>query len=316
MVTETLPPAYFPIIPTGPMMYAEITNWDGLPKVTEKTLLVGIMPAKEEFFKFYDLKLLEGEFISEKNQQNEVVVDESTCLKFGWKHALGKTFGNNTNSRQDITYKVVGVVKNFSYRSPTSKPGLIAFQRPEAQEYLLNRAGILFKFKEGTWNECREVIEKLHKEEFPNAYLRLFSEEEEYGKYLRSEDALMKLLSFVSLVCVLISVFGIFSLVTLSCEQRQKEIAIRKVNGAQIRHILQMFFREYLLLLVIAAVIAFPMGYVVMRQWLETYVRQTAINGWVYVGIFVVVAVIILLCIIWRIWKAARQNPAEVIKNE
>ena len=316
MVTETLPPVYFPIIPVGPMMYVEITNWDGLPKVTEKTLLVGIMPAKEEFFKFYDLKLLEGEFISEKSQQNEVVVDESTCLKFGWKHALGKTFGNNTNGRQDIAYKVVGVVKNFSYRSPTSKPGLIAFQRPEAQEYLLNRASILFKFKEGTWNECREAIEKLHKEEFPHAYLRLFSEEEEYGKYLRSEDALMKLLSFVSLVCVLISVFGIFSLVTLSCEQRQKEIAIRKVNGAQIRHILQMFFREYFLLLIIAAVIAFPMGYVVMRQWIETYVRQTAINGWVYVGIFVVVAIIILLCIIWRIWKAARQNPAEVIKNE
>ena len=316
MVTETLPPVYFPIIPVGPMMYVEITNWDGLPKVTEKTLLVGIMPAKEEFFKFYDLKLLEGEFISEKSLQNEVVVDESTCLKFGWKHALGKTFGNNINGRQDIAYKVVGVVKNFSYRSPTSKPGLIAFQRPEAQEYLLNRASILFKFKEGTWNECREAIEKLHKEEFPNAYLRLFSEEEEYGKYLRSEDALMKLLSFVSLVCVLISVFGIFSLVTLSCEQRQKEIAIRKVNGAQIRHILQMFFREYFLLLIIAAVIAFPMGYVVMRQWIETYVRQTAINGWVYVGIFVVVAIIILLCIIWRIWKAARQNPAEVIKNE
>ena len=316
MVTETLPPVYFPIIPVGPMMYVEITNWDGLPKVTEKTLLVGIMPAKEEFFKFYDLKLLEGEFISEKSLQNEVVVDESTCLKFGWKHALGKTFGNNTNGRQDIAYKVVGVVKNFSYRSPTSKPGLIAFQRPEAQEYLLNRASILFKFKEGTWNECREAIEKLHKEEFPHAYLRLFSEEEEYGKYLRSEDALMKLLSFVSLVCVLISVFGIFSLVTLSCEQRQKEIAIRKVNGAQIRHILQMFFREYFLLLIIAAVIAFPMGYVVMRQWIETYVRQTAINGWVYVGIFVVVAIIILLCIIWRIWKAARQNPAEVIKNE
>lgn len=107
------------------------------------------MPAKEEFFKFYDLKLLEGEFISEKSLQNEVVVDESTCLKFGWKHALGKTFGNNINGRQDIAYKVVGVVKNFSYRSPTSKPGLIAFQRPEAQEYLLNRASILLNSKRG-----------------------------------------------------------------------------------------------------------------------------------------------------------------------
>lgn len=64
------------------------------------------------------------------------------------------------------------------------------------------------------------------------------------------------------------------------------------------------------------ALSSLSMGYVVMRQWIETYVRQTAINGWVYVGIFVVVAIIILLCIIWRIWKAARQNPAEVIKNE
>ena len=88
------------------------------------------------------------------------------------------------------------------------------------------------------------------------------------------------------------------------------------MNGAQIRHILQMFFREYFLLLIIAAVIAFPMGYVVMRQWIETYVRQTAINGWVYVGIFAVMAIIILYCIIWRIWKAARQNPAEVLKSE
>lgn len=275
-----------------------------------------MMPAKEEFFKFYDLKLLEGEFISEKSQWNEVVIDESTCRRFGWKHGLGKNFTYHYNGSQDMMYKVIGVVKDFSYRSPTSAPGLIAFQHPKAQEYLLNRASILFKFKEGTWHECREAIEKLHKKEFPNAYLRLFNDEEEYGKYLRSENALMKLLSFVSLVCVLISIFGIFSLVTLSCEQRQKEIAIRKVNGAQIYHILQMFFREYLLSLVIAAIIAFPMGYFLMKNWIESYVRQTTINSWIYVVIFVVVALLILLCVVWRVWKAAIQNPAEVIKSE
>ena len=60
--------------------------------------------------------------------------------------------------------------------------------------------------------------------------MRLFNEEKEYDKYLRSEDALMKLLSIVSLTCVIISIFGVFSLVTLSCEQRQKEIAIRKIQ--------------------------------------------------------------------------------------
>jgi hypothetical protein len=315
MVTETLPPSYFPIIPTGPMMYVEINNWDDSPKVVEEAVTVGMLPGKEEFFQFYDLKLLEGEFISDKNQENEVVIDENTCHKFGWKQALGKSFYYEQNG-QRRGYKVVGVVRNLSYRPPTSEPGLVAFQHPKAQEYLLNRASILFKFREGMWNECRAAIEKLHKEEFPNAYMRLFNEEEEYNKHLRSEDALMKLLGFVSLVCVIISVFGVFSLVTLSCEQRQKEIAIRKVNGAQIRHILHLFFREYLLLLIIAAVIAFPVGYAVMRKWIDNYVRQTAIDGWIYIGIFVVVAIILLLSIIWRVWKAARQNPAEIIKSE
>lgn len=61
---------------------------------------------------------------------------------------------------------------------------------------------ILFKFEEGSWHECRKAIEAMHKED-SNAYLRLFNEEEEYDKYLRSESALMKLLTFVSLVCIL-----------------------------------------------------------------------------------------------------------------
>ena len=315
MVTETLPPSYFPIIPTGPMMYIEINNWDDLPKISEESLTIGMMPAKEDFFEFYGLKLLEGEFISDKNQGNDVVIDENTCRRFGWKQALGKSFYYEWDGQRSA-YKVVGVVKNFSYRSPTSKPGLIAFQHPKAQEYLLNRASILFKFREGAWNECREAIEKLYKDEFPNAYMRLFNEEKEYDKYLRSEDALMKLLSIVSLTCVIISIFGVFSLVTLSCEQRQKEIAIRKVNGAQVCHILRMFFQEYLLLMTISAVVAFPIGYVVMSHWIESYVRRTTMDGWICISIFVVVAVIILLCIIGRVWKAARQNPAEVIKNE
>lgn len=316
MVTEALPPSYFPIIPTGPMMFMEINSWDDKPSSTEERVDVGLMPGDEDFFKFYNLQLVEGEFITEKSQPEDVVIDETTCRKFGWKSALGKSFYNEYNGKREGVFKVVGVVKNFSYRSPTSLPGGMAFQHPKAQAYLLNRASILFKFKEGTWNECREAIEKLYKEEFPNAFMRLFNEEEEYDKHLRSEDALMKLLGFVSFICVIISVFGIFSLITLSCEQRQKEIAIRKVNGAQVRHILEMFFREYILLLAIAAIIAFPLGYYVMQQWIESYVRQTTINGWIYAVIFVAIAIIVLLCIVWRVWKAARQNPAEVIKSE
>ena len=103
---------------------------------------------------------------------------------------------------------------------------------------------------------------------------------------------------------------------TLTCEQRSKEIAIRKVNGAIIRDILILFLKEYLILLIAASLIAFPIGYIAMKHWLESYVERTEISAWMYGAIFIIVGFIIFFSIIGRVWKAARQNPAEVIKSE
>ena len=77
-----------------------------------------------------------------------------------------------------------------------------------------------------------------------------------------------------------------------------------------------MFIKEYILLLIIAAVIAFPIGYVLMKRWLENYIEQTTIKAWIYLVIAGGIAIIIFACIGWRVWQAARQNPAEVIKSE
>mgnify|MGYP000121276361 FL=1 len=156
----------------------------------------------------------------------------------------------------------------------------------------------------------------MKEEDFPSSFLRLYNEEEEYNKYLRSESALMTLLGIVSIVCVIISIFGIFSQVTLSCEQRRKEIAIRKVNGATIGSILQMFIKEYFVLLLVAALIAFPASYGMMRVWIESYVRQTSTPFWIYIVLFAGIGIIIVISIFWRVWNAAKQNPAEVVKTE
>ena len=77
-----------------------------------------------------------------------------------------------------------------------------------------------------------------------------------------------------------------------------------------------MFVKEYLLLLIIAAAIAFPIGYVLMKQWLQNYVEQTSMDAWIYLAISAGIAFVITICIGWRVWQAARQNPAEVIKSE
>ena len=107
---------------------------------------------------------------------------------------------------------------------------------------------------------------------------------------------LARLLAFASLICMLVAIFGIYSLVTLTCEQRRKEIAIRKVNGATVRNILSLFYREYIVLLLLAALPAFPLAYILV--------------------VFLVLLLVVGLSISWRVWRAAHENPAEVIKRE
>ena len=144
----------------------------------------------------------------------------------------------------------------------------------------------------------------------------ILNTEKEYDKYLKSENSLLKLLSFVSVVCILICVFGFVSLVSLTCEERRKEIAIRKINGATTGDILAIFVKEYALLLTIGSAIAFTTGYFIMYQWLEHYVKQTTIPAWIFLSIFCAMALVIVVCVGWQVYRASVENPAEVVKSE
>ena len=166
------------------------------------------------------------------------------------------------------------------------------------------------------WKQCKEKIEQLIKTEYADLRNSLLNAEEEYANYLKSENSLITLLSFVSAICILICVFGFVSLVSLTCEERRKSIAIRKINGATIGDILAMFAKEYALLLIIGAVIAFTTGFFIMQRWLEQYVKQTSIAAWVYLSILFALAMAIVVCVGWQVYKSSVENPAEVVKAE
>lgn len=137
-----------------------------------------------------------------------------------------------------------------------------------------------------------------------------------YKAYYKSEQILLQLLGLLSVTCLIISTFGLFSLVTLTSEQRRKEIAIRKINGASILNILNIFFKEYCILLIVSATIAFSVGHLLIKPWIESFVKQTEINWWVYILIILFIVLVIGVSVFSRIWKAARSNPATVIKIE
>lgn len=145
------------------------------------------------------------------------------------EEAIGKHI-RTTNMVADKT--ITGVVKDFQYVPPTEPMPATGFIFGEEVGIMERFTGILFKYKEGTWDECRTLIEDLCRTEAPGKAMQLYNEEESYNEFLHSERMLSRLLTFASLVCGLVAVFGIYSLITLTCEQRRKEIAVRKVNGA------------------------------------------------------------------------------------
>ena len=124
------------------------------------------------------------------------------------------------------------------------------------------------------------------------------------------------LFSILATVCLLISLFGIYAVATASTQRRRKEIAIRKVFGAQVGDIIRMFFREYTLQVIMACVVALPLAYYAMHRWLEGYAYRTNIPWWLLAGVITVIATVVLLTVLGQVLKAANSNPAEVVKSE
>ena len=294
-------------IPKVTSGFCYIQDWDE-KSIDEQPIEVEEERITQEYVDFFGIELLEGSIPDEeKDGRGCVAINEAAAKVLGWKEPIGKKMnycGNNV--------RVKGIIKDIYHKSPIHPVTPTVFTPPISAIY----SNYIFRVKEGTWDKVTQILIQEVKKVNPDIELEIINLDDVYSNFMKSEYNLIKLLSVVSFICILIAVFGIFSLVTLSCQQRRKEIAIRKVNGANVRVILNLFFKEYLFLLIMASCLAFPLSYVIMRHWLETYMKQTSVAWWLYVGVFIMMALIIFLSIIWRVWKAARQNPAEIIKNE
>ena len=300
------------LLPKSSGFSQSFKNWDGKEDGMKSIDMLSLWNC-EKIVSFYNLQLLEGEMVK-PTETNKIMINESAVKALGMSEPIGKKLYLDNRA-----WTITGIIKDFHITAPTEPVQpytLITEDILKNSGFSIGKGQILIKFHDGKWKELKNRIDSIFTYEYPEVRYKLYNKEEEYTGYLKSEDALIKLLSFIAIVCMLIAAFGICSLVTLSCEQRRKEIAVRKVNGAAIKDILLMFVKEYMLLLIIACVIAFPVGYVLMKRWLENYVEQTVISAWIYFAIFGGIMIVIFACIGWRVWQAARQNPAEVIKSE
>ena len=246
--------------------------------------------------RFYGLSMKEGDGNFDI-RVNEILINETLAKQLGYSNPIGKTcyWGN-----------IVGIVYDFLYQPPTEPVYAVALYSTTG----LDINTVAFKYS-GEFASCKAAIEKAFEEE---SIINLYDGETVYKEYLTSELNLLKLLNIITVISLLIALFGVYALILQECERQRKNIAVRKVYGAQVKDILMMFFKEYMMQVVIAAALALPIGYALMKRWLEGYSWQTNIGIEVFLGIFIGMALLVLLCIGWHVWRAANENPATAVK--
>jgi len=232
-------PRHNPLVkPRGSMMLGT-KEWEDKPADAEDVSIT-IHQEDTSFVNFYRMTLLEGEMVTASSEKNDIVLNQAAVKAFSWHEPIGKTFKRTHDGE---TFRVVGVVKDFHAQTPTlpAQPEGFMYEYKLGGNfsfYFAEKDNILFRYREGNWKTCKQKIETMLQTEYPDSRIELQNTEEEYAKFLSSENALLKLLGSLALICTLLSVFAIYSLVSLTCGQRRKEIAIRKVNGANVKDIL------------------------------------------------------------------------------
>ncbi|MBO4443902.1 MAG: ABC transporter permease [Bacteroidaceae bacterium] len=247
----------------------------------------------------------------------DVAITERTRELLGVESAVGMQlmvsgFSFNGAPPETHHYTVKAVVKDIYLDSPTQT----------ALPYILGDHGWTFldskiavRYDPAHRAELAKELQAML-DEHPELIFDVVWHEDEWAELMRSEDNLALLMTIVSIIAVLIAVFGVYSIITLACRQRRKEIALRKIHGAKLRNILSMFIKEYGLILLISSFVAFIVGFIIMHGWLEQYVKRTPLSWWLFAGIFLATALLIALCVGSRVLRTARENPADVVKSE
>ena len=214
--------------------------------------------------------------------------------------------------------QVVGICKDFDFESAqnTIKPytfvvfGQYGWDLPR-RAYIRTVAG-------ADISKVREYIHQTIIDFAPNITpekinVRFFDDEIEF--IYQREDKLSTLVTLFSFLSIVISIIGVFGLVLFETQYRRREIGIRRVHGASVGSILQMFNRKYLYIVAACSAVAIPVSYYIIDQWMQQYVYRTPMSWWVYALAVGVILLITIVTVSLRSWSAANENPTNSIMH-
>ncbi len=255
-----------------------------------------------------------------RGESNKIIINETAQRIMEMDNPIGKKITVQANwfneqGRGKDELEIIGVVKDFHTISLQSEipPLLIKGMNPAMGGYY-NYVRVV----PGTENEAIKAINELvlkHQPDDENEEL-VRTVDSILSDLSKTEQDVMNLFFTVAALCVLIAVFGIYSVSQRETQRRRKEIAIRKTAGAKTGEVMAMFFREYLMITLAACAVALPLAGLFMHRWLQGFAYRISISWWMFAVVILVVAVIVLLTVFSQVNRASNQNPADVVKSE
>lgn len=281
-----------------------------LPIDIKGVLLTEFWPVDEVYMRTMGLKLLAGRNFSSDmaTDSASMIVNEAFVRKYGAKNPLNKTLYRDSYGIQP--YHIIGVVKDFHFAS------LHEEVTPLALYYAPDNGAINVRLHTRDVSKALAQIANKWKQFSPNQQFSYSFMDADFDASYRAEERAGTIFLCFSTLAILIACLGLFGLAAYAAEQRTKEIGIRKVLGASVSTITRMLSAEFVKLVLISILIATPIAWWAMQQWLQDFAYRTTIRWYLPAAAAVVAIAIALITISFQSIKAALANPVNSLRNE
>lgn len=286
-------------------------KWPGMPEDLEY-FDIYISYVDEDYLDVYGIELLQGRNFSKvfpSDAQSAFIFNEKLAKTLGWEQPLGREF----QSWDGQTGPIVGLIKDFNFHSLHRQidPMLLYFRKDQRWIYYLS-----IKIKGGRIPETLAFLEKTWKKFSPAYPIDYSFFDDIFDRVYRSEQRLGSMFGVFSILAVFIACLGLFGLAAFTAEQRTKEIGVRKVLGATQRNIFALLSRDFTKWVCIANLFAWPIAYVGMNRWLQSFAYRTPLSPWIFVLAAALTLAVALGTVSTQTIRVASTNPSDVLRYE
>ena len=280
-------------------------SWEGMDP--EGSPLITFSYVDENWGKVLGVHFREGQFFSKDG--GGVVINQQLADMMGGTTWVDRYINRGKNM------KIIGVLDNFLFNDFREEiPPLVIMPLTPEQ---VGMGGCLMVRVEGNGlSEVHDMLKTKAKELNGGEAVSVNFLNDDVEWMLDAEKQSTRMVSFFSVLAIVISCLGLFGLATFMMEQKRKEIGIRRVNGAKVGEIVWLLNVNFIKPVIVAFILACPISYYVMTLWLESYMQRTPISWWIFVLAGIITLAIAIVTLVWRSVKAATENPVNSLKSE